>query len=67
MKTTRPEDLTLAEILVRKAEARRELSRLSFGEKVRIVEGMRERLAAFNRIRERRKAAERSTPAPSCF
>lgn len=51
-------DLTLQDILVRKAEARRELACLSFGQKVLIVEQMRERLAPFNAMRRKRQQAK---------
>jgi hypothetical protein len=49
-------DLTLEDILARKAEGRRKLARLSFAEKVLIVEQMRERLAPFAALRSQRRA-----------
>ena len=48
-------DLTLQDILVRKSEARRDLARMSFGQKAAIVEQMRERLAPFNALRRKRQ------------
>lgn len=48
-------DLTIQDIIARKSEARRDLARLSFGQKVIIVEQMRERLAPFNAMRLRRQ------------
>jgi hypothetical protein len=47
----------ISDILARKSEARRERSRRSFGEKIAMVEALRERLAPFKRARERRIAA----------
>jgi hypothetical protein len=54
-------DLTIEDIIARKNEARRERARLSFGQKVKIVEAMRERLAPINAIRERKKAATKAS------
>ena len=45
-----------SDILARKAERRRELARLPYGEKIDIVERMRERLAPIKRAREERRA-----------
>src|SRR6266705_1049607 len=42
----------VTEILARKKEGRREISRRSLGEKIAMVEAMRERLAPLKRIRE---------------
>jgi hypothetical protein len=42
----------VTDILARKKEARREISRRSLGEKIAMVEAMRERLAPLKRIRE---------------
>lgn len=47
-------DLDINGILDRKARGRKRLSGLSFGEKVRIVEAMRERAEPFRRARESR-------------
>jgi hypothetical protein len=47
----------ISDILARKAEARRERSRRSFGEKIAIIEALRERLAPFKHAREQRIAA----------
>jgi hypothetical protein len=45
----------ISDILARKKEGRREISRRSFGEKIAMVERMRERLAPLKRMREERK------------
>ena len=52
----------ISDILARKEQRRREIRRLSFGEKIALVEKMRERLAPFRRIREARRAADRAAP-----
>ncbi len=54
----------VTEILARKKEGRREISRRSLGEKIAMVEAMRERLAPLKRIREERRA-NRKSAAPS--
>jgi hypothetical protein len=63
----RIEDLTRDDILARKKEGRHELARLSFGEKVLIVERMREELAPFSAMRAKRRenaaVAAGQTPA----
>ncbi len=46
----------ISDILALKAEGRRERARLSYGEKIDMVERMRERLAPFKRAREERRA-----------
>ena len=48
----------ISDILARKKEGRVHLSRLSFGEKITLVEALRERLAPLKRARERRIAAK---------
>ena len=48
----------VSDILARKAEGRRDISRRSFGEKIAMVEELRERLAPFKRARELRIAAK---------
>jgi hypothetical protein len=48
----------ISDILARKAEARKERAELSFGEKIAIVERLRERVAPFRRAREARRATE---------
>jgi hypothetical protein len=48
----------VSDILARKAAGRRELGRLSFGEKIARIEALRERLAPFKRAREMRGATE---------
>lgn len=45
----------ISDILARKKEGRRDISRRSFGEKIAMVERMRERLAPLKRLREERK------------
>jgi len=60
----RIEDLTRDDIIARKAEARRDRARLSFGVKVLIVERMREALAPFSARRERR-CSEKVAGSPS--
>ena len=52
----------VSDILKRKAEGRRNIARRSFGEKIAMVEEMRERLAPLKQAREerlRRKQPER--------
>jgi hypothetical protein len=51
--TTYPD---VSEILDRKAEGRRDIARRSFGEKIAMVEALRERLAPLKRARDRRLA-----------
>lgn len=53
---TRPVYPDISDILRRKAEARKERAALPYGEKIAIVEAMRERLAPFKRAREERIA-----------
>jgi hypothetical protein len=48
------EDMNILDILARKELARKERAQLSFGQKVLIVEAMRERLAPFRKIREQK-------------
>ena len=48
----------LAIVLARKAQGRRDIARRSFGEKIAMMEALRERLAPFKRERERRRAAQ---------
>lgn len=45
----------VSDILARKEEGRREINRRTFGEKIAMVEAMRERLAPLKRIREKRR------------
>jgi hypothetical protein len=54
----------VSDILARKEEGRREISRRSFGKKIAMVEAMRDRLAPLKRIREERRA-NRVSGAPS--
>ena len=46
----------ISDILARKTEARREIAARSFGEKIALVEKLRERLAPFKEAREQRRA-----------
>lgn len=46
----------ISDILARKAEGRREIARRSFGEKIAMMETLRERLEPFKRAREARQA-----------
>jgi hypothetical protein len=48
----------ISDILKRKAEGRRDIARRSFGEKIAMMEALRERLAPFKRAREQRRAAK---------
>jgi hypothetical protein len=50
----------ISDILQRKAEGRREISRRSFGEKIAMMEALRERLAPFKRLREQRCTARQA-------
>ncbi|QXX76600.1 hypothetical protein MHY1_p00122 (plasmid) [Methylovirgula sp. HY1] len=52
----------ISDILQRKAEGRREIAARTFGEKIAMVEAMRERLAPFNRLKEQRKNKQRAAP-----
>jgi hypothetical protein len=53
-----------SDILARKEEGRREISRRSFGEKIAMIEKMRERLAPLKRIREEHRL-KRISGAPN--
>ena len=54
-KTTYPD---ISDILQRKAEGRRDIARRTFGQKIAMMEALRERLAPFKRLREQRRAAK---------
>jgi hypothetical protein len=56
-KTTYPD---ISDILQRKAEGRRDIAHRTFGEKIAMMEALRERLAPFKRLREQRRAAKRA-------
>jgi hypothetical protein len=58
-------DLDLSDIFRRKAEGRREIARRSFGEKIAMMEALRERLAPLKRERERRRTAREARVASS--
>jgi hypothetical protein len=47
----------ISDILARKAEGRREIARRSFGEKIAMMEALRERVEPLKRAREARRAA----------
>ena len=49
-----------AAVLARKSEGRREISRRSFGEKIAMMEALRERLAPLKRERERERERRRT-------
>ena len=55
----------ISDILARKAEGRRAIARRTFGEKIAMVEALRERLAPLKRARERRIAARPAQHAPA--
>jgi len=46
----------ISDILARKAEGRREIARRSFGEKIAMMEALRERVEPLRRAREARRA-----------
>jgi hypothetical protein len=50
----------ISDILKAKAERRRDIARRSFGEKIAMMEALRERVAPFKRLREQRQAANRA-------
>ncbi len=49
-------DLDINDILARKAQDRKRLAHLPFGEKIQIVEAMRDRAELFRRLRDNRIA-----------
>jgi hypothetical protein len=53
----------ISDILKAKAERRRDIARRSFGEKIAMMEALRERVAPFKRAREQRRAAKRVHPS----
>jgi|GEM_PF-1938870 len=55
----------ISDILKAKAERRRDISRRSFGEKIAMMEALRERVAPFKRLREQRLAAKRAAQESS--
>ena len=48
-----------SDIYARKAAARRERAKRSFGEKIALMEALRERLAPFKKLREMRREERR--------
>jgi hypothetical protein len=58
MNKSEPNYPDISDILKRKAEGRRDIARRSFGEKIAMMESLRERLAPFKLARERRSAAK---------
>jgi hypothetical protein len=64
MTRTTPVYPDVSDILARKARGRRDIAGRSFGEKIVMIERLRERLAPLRRARERRIASEeRQTPS----
>ena len=53
----------ISDILKAKAERRRDNSRRSFGEKIAMMDALRQELAPFKRLREQRRAAKQATRA----
>jgi hypothetical protein len=53
----------ISDILKAKAEGRRDISRRTFGEKIAMMEALRERLAPFKRAREKRLAEQQAARA----
>jgi hypothetical protein len=53
----------VSDILARKAEGRREAARRSFGEKIAMVEALRERLAPLRQARDERRGRKRPEKA----
>jgi hypothetical protein len=53
--TTYPD---ISDILKAKAERRRDIARRSFGEKIAMMEALRDRVAPLKRARERRRATK---------
>jgi len=53
----------ISDILKAKAERRRDIAGRSFGEKIAMMEALRERVAPFKRLREQRRAAKRMPPS----
>ena len=51
----------ISDVLLQKAELRRQRSTRSFEEKIAAMEALRERLEPFKKARERRKAMAKST------
>jgi len=51
----------ISDILARKEARRREIRRLTFGEKIAMVEKMRERLAPLKRMREEQRERTKSS------
>jgi hypothetical protein len=49
----------ISDILKAKAERRRDIARRSFGEKIAMMEALRERVAPLMRAREQRRAVKR--------
>jgi hypothetical protein len=60
-KTDPPRFPDISDILARKAEGRKEIAGRSFGEKIAMVEALRERLAPLKKAREQRAARLRRT------
>lgn len=52
----------ISDIIARKEQGRRDLARLSFGEKIARMEALRERLQPMKKAREKRSGQENPTP-----
>ena len=55
MKAPHPQYPDISDILARKRRGRRELAALSFGEKLALLDALKERVDPIRRARERRK------------
>ena len=62
MGTTYPD---ISDILQRKAEGRKQIAARSFGQKIAMVEAMRDRLEPLKRMREAREAERRAVSKSS--
>ncbi len=61
MKDSNPKYPDISDILARKAEGRKQLAALSFGEKLAILDALRERVEPIRRAREIRKHQGRTS------
>ncbi|HTW68836.1 MAG TPA: hypothetical protein VME47_03015 [Acetobacteraceae bacterium] len=50
----------ISDLIARKQKGRAEIKRLSFGEKIELIERMKEGLAPFKALREARKHAQKA-------
>jgi hypothetical protein len=65
MNREQPNCPDISDILARKAEGRRELAKLSFSQKLAILEEMRARLAPLRKAREKRRSKGRNVTITS--